>query len=93
MKLIARDVAVGYNADKPIQRFVNFSVQSGEVCCILGPNGCGKTTLVKSILGINPLLSGSITLDGSDIPNGAPRESRRMLPMWRSVTRSLFPSR
>ncbi len=67
MKLIARDVAVGYNADKPIQRFVNFSVQSGEVCCILGPNGCGKTTLVKSILGINPLLSGSITLDGSDI--------------------------
>ena len=67
MKLIVRDVSVGYDPDRPIQKFVNFSVQSGEVCCILGPNGCGKTTLVKTILGINPLLSGSITLDGSDV--------------------------
>ena len=62
-----RDVSVGYDADKPIQKFVNFSVQSGEVCCVLGPNGCGKTTLVKTVLGMVPLLSGSITLDGNDV--------------------------
>ena len=67
MKLTVRDVSVGYDPDSPVQRYVNFSVGSGEVCCILGPNGCGKTTLVKTILGLQPLLGGSITLDGSDI--------------------------
>ena len=67
MKLVCRDVAVGYDPDKPVQRFINFSVASGEVCCVLGPNGCGKTTLVKTIMGVMPLLSGSITVDGSDV--------------------------
>ncbi len=67
MKLIVRDASVGYSADAPLQKYVNFSVESGEVCCILGPNGCGKTTLVRTILGMNPLLAGSITLDGSDV--------------------------
>ncbi len=67
MKLIVRDASVGYDADKPVQKLVNFSVSNGEVCCVLGPNGCGKTTLVKTILGLNPLLSGSITIDGSDV--------------------------
>lgn len=69
MKLIVRDAFVGYDKNKPVQKYVNFSVQSGEVCCVLGPNGCGKTTLVKTILGMNPLLQGSITLDGSDVTN------------------------
>jgi iron complex transport system ATP-binding protein len=69
MKLVVRDVFVGYDKDKPVQRCVNFSVQSGEVCCVLGPNGFGKTTLVKTILGIYPLIQGSITLDGSDLTN------------------------
>ena len=67
MKLIVRDASVGYSSDKLLQKYVNFSVESGEVCCILGPNGCGKTTLVRTVLGMNPLLSGSITLDGSDV--------------------------
>ncbi|MDO4183084.1 MAG: ABC transporter ATP-binding protein [Coriobacteriia bacterium] len=67
MRLSVRDVSVGYDPDKPVQKFVNFAVQSGEVCCILGPNGCGKTTLVKTILGLMPMLAGSITIDGSDV--------------------------
>lgn len=67
MKLIVNNAAIGYERGNPIQRHVGFSLSSGEVCCILGPNGCGKTTLVKTILGMNPLLDGSITLDGSDV--------------------------
>ncbi|MDR3364397.1 MAG: ABC transporter ATP-binding protein [Clostridiales Family XIII bacterium] len=67
MKLALRDVAIGYDRDKPIQKFVNFSVESGEVCCVLGPNGCGKTTLIKTILGLAPLISGRITADGDDV--------------------------
>ena len=67
MKLIVRDVSVGYDRNKPVQKFVNFSVESGEVCCILGPNGCGKTTTVKTIIGLNELIDGTITIDGSDV--------------------------
>ncbi len=67
MKMMLRDVAVGYDRNKPVQKYVNFSVDSGEICCVLGPNGCGKTTLVKTILGMMPLLDGSITMDGDDM--------------------------
>lgn len=67
MKLEFRDVSIGYDKDAPIQRGVNFSVESGEVCCVLGPNGCGKTTLIKTALGLNDLIHGAITVDGDDI--------------------------
>lgn len=67
MRLQLTDVVVGYEVDKPIQKNVNFSLEGGEVCCVLGPNGCGKTTLLKTILGILPILGGSITLDGDDV--------------------------
>ena len=67
MHLSVNDAAIGYEKDKPLQRYVNFSVTSGEICCVLGPNGCGKTTLVKTVLGLVPLLSGSIAVDGSDV--------------------------
>lgn len=67
MRLQLSDVSVGYAASDPVQKWVNFSVESGEVCCVLGPNGCGKTTLVKSVLGLLPLLAGSITVDGDDV--------------------------
>lgn len=73
MRLALRDVAVGYEKDKPLQKYVNFSVESGEVCCVLGPNGCGKTTLVNTILGLQELLSGSITLDGDDVTKWSAR--------------------
>lgn len=79
MRLSLRDVSVGYDKNAPIQKYVNFSVESGEVCCVLGPNGCGKTTLVKTVLGLLPPLAGSITLDGDDVTKwSAPRLSDAM---------------
>lgn len=73
MRLSLRDVSIGYDRNKPIQKFVNLAVDSGDVCCILGPNGCGKTTLIKTILGMQPLISGSITIDGDDITKWSAR--------------------
>lgn len=46
---------------------ISFSFESGKFYGITGPNGCGKTTLSKLIMGINPITSGSILLDGKDI--------------------------
>jgi len=50
---------------------INFTLENGEFMCILGPNGCGKTTLLKSINRLIKLSRGSVEIDGrnvADIP-------------------------
>lgn len=66
MKLEIKNAVCGYGT-KTIVRNISFSVQSGEILCLLGPNGVGKTTLFKSILGFLKLQSGEILLDGENI--------------------------
>ncbi len=53
---------------------VNLTVSKGETLCLLGPNGCGKTTLIDCILGIHPLTAGGITFDGRPVKNVSPRQ-------------------
>ena len=53
----------GYNV--PLISNVNASLDLGDVCLLVGNNGVGKTTLMKSILGQVPLLKGKISIDGS----------------------------
>jgi iron complex transport system ATP-binding protein len=66
MEIELRDVSCGY-AGKAVVEDVNLVVRSGDLLCLLGPNGVGKSTLFKSILGLQPLLSGSILIDGENI--------------------------
>lgn len=55
---------------------ISFSVERGERVAILGPGGCGKSTILKIILGLIPIDSGSVNLLGTDMSN-APEEVRR----------------
>ena len=48
---------------------VNLNVLAGSCTCLMGRNGVGKTTLLKSIMGLLPVESGSINLDGDDLTN------------------------
>ncbi|CAN5236881.1 urea ABC transporter ATP-binding subunit UrtE [soil metagenome] len=50
-----------------ILRGPSFEAQLGEITVVLGRNGVGKTTLLKSLMGVVPIKSGSVTLDGIDI--------------------------
>jgi iron complex transport system ATP-binding protein len=59
------DLAVGYRARRVCEG-LSLAVAGGEVLCLLGPNGGGKTTLFKTILGLLPPLAGRITVDGAD---------------------------
>ncbi len=56
-----------YYGGSHILRNVSFEAQVGEVTVVLGRNGVGKTTLLKSLMGRVPVRTGSITLDGRDI--------------------------
>ena len=65
-ELALRGVTFGYGPE-PLLKDVSFTLDRPELVCVIGPNGVGKTTLVKCI---NKLLkpdSGSVTLDGEDV--------------------------
>jgi iron complex transport system ATP-binding protein len=78
MKLEVQSAAVGYS-NKIVLRDISFSVSSNEVLCLLGPNGVGKTTLFKTILGFLKLHSGSMTADGADISRWTRRKYAQVI--------------
>ena len=51
----------------PVIDSVSFSVEAGEFVCLLGPNGCGKTTLLRIVGGIEPASRGEVLLDGRPV--------------------------
>lgn len=58
---------------------VNLTVSRGETFCLLGPNGCGKTTLIDCILGILRLDTGEITLDNQGVTRLSPGQIARQM--------------
>jgi urea transport system ATP-binding protein len=66
-----------YYGGSHILRGLAFEARLGEVTVVLGRNGVGKTTLLKSLMGVVPVKAGRITLDGVDITHVPPYERVR----------------
>jgi len=66
-----------YYGGSHILRNVGFEAKLGEVTVVLGRNGVGKTTLLKSLMGVVPVKTGSIALDGTSITTDTPYERVR----------------
>jgi len=66
-----------YYGGSHILRDVSLQATLGKVTVILGRNGVGKTTLLKSLMGLVPIKTGSIELDGQPIHNATPYERAR----------------
>lgn len=64
--LSAERIGFSYNHTK-IFWDISFSVNKGQVFCLLGPNGCGKTTLLDCLLGVQQLQTGRILISGEPI--------------------------
>lgn len=64
--LVLDKINSGYGRAQ-ILRDLSLTVRSGEILCLLGRNGAGKTTTMQTIMGLLPLMSGRIALDGQDI--------------------------
>ncbi len=60
------DIHLYYGASHAL-RGVGIEARAGAVTCVLGRNGVGKTSLLKAILGLQPIRGGAIALDGTDI--------------------------
>ncbi|HET9206945.1 MAG TPA: urea ABC transporter ATP-binding subunit UrtE [Burkholderiaceae bacterium] len=66
-----------YYGGSHILRNVGFEARVGEVTVVLGRNGVGKTTLLKSLMGVVPVKTGSVLLDGADITHATPYDRVR----------------
>ncbi len=83
MMMKIEDVSCGYSLEKGRQKVVlehlNLEIGKGEVWCVLGANGIGKTTLFQTILGSLPPLNGTILLDQTEIHTLSKRELARKI--------------
>lgn len=75
-----QDGSFCYPGGDPVWKELSFSVQSGEILCVLGANGAGKTTLLRCMLGLLPWKSGQALLDG--VPIGQLSEKS----LWEAVS-------
>ncbi len=67
MILDVKNLEFWYKKGVPVLKDVSFSVDQGDVLCLLGPNGTGKTTLLRCILGLQRPKQGSIVMNGEDL--------------------------
>jgi iron complex transport system ATP-binding protein len=78
MMLSGHDLTIGYS-DRVVGRHLDVALATGEVLALLGPNGGGKTTLLKTLLGLLAPRSGEVRLRGKPLGRYSSRERARLI--------------
>lgn len=76
-----KNVCFSYTPDKPVLKNINISVKPGQCVAIVGPTGCGKTTLINLLMRFYDADSGEILLDGVDVRSLDRGELRKNMGM------------
>ncbi|HEX3708556.1 MAG TPA: ABC transporter ATP-binding protein [Pseudolabrys sp.] len=88
--LIVDGVFAGYGK-MTILNGITARIRRGTITTVIGPNGAGKSTLFKTIFGLLPVRSGSITLGGKNITNFSPRDMLDAGAVYIPQGRNIFP--
>lgn len=72
-------LSVGYTLSHPVISDINLELRSGQLACLIGENGIGKSTLLKTLTGFLPKLKGSLLLGNRDIDSFSQRELARQV--------------
>ncbi len=90
--LSIQDLTCKYDQNTTVLESLSLEVEHGEIVCLLGASGCGKTTLLKAIAGLLPLSSGTMSLNCMTIDDGenwTPPEQRNIGMIFQDY--ALFP--
>jgi iron complex transport system ATP-binding protein len=87
--LEAEHLAIGYG-ERVVGRALSLKLAAGEVLALLGPNGGGKSTLLKTLLGLLPALAGEVRLDGKPLSASSLRERARLIAYVPQSSASTF---
>ena len=92
-----KDVSFGYSPDQPILKDVSFAIEPGQIAAFVGPTGGGKTTIINLIARFYDPVSGTVTIDGTDIKGFTLRSLRDQIsfvlqdtllfhaPIWQNI--------
>jgi len=92
--LSVRDVRVEFMSPGGVVRAldgVSLDVETGEIVAVVGESGCGKTTLARAVLGLQPMSAGEITLNGRKVEGTTRTMARDVGMVWQDPYASLDP--
>lgn len=88
--IIIKKAAFGYD-ETPVFHDVDLEIENGEIFCLMGRNGCGKSTLIDSIFNINHLNSGSIEIMGKNLNQYSPSSLAKQIAYVPQIHDKSFP--
>jgi iron complex transport system ATP-binding protein len=90
MSLSTEQLGFGYPG-RTVGSGITIDIRAGEVLCLLGPNGGGKTTLMKTLLGLLPPRAGHVRIDGEDLARVSRKRLARIIGYVPQAHSAFFP--
>ncbi len=92
MALLEVSAVVSGYGQTEILHGVSLTIDDGEIVTIIGPNGCGKSTLMKTVAGLVNVWDGTVNFRGKDISSTPPEQIARTGLCFVPQTRNVFPT-